>query len=42
MHDKDLAAVHVLELQLGIITSWKVGGLEWEEAGQLVLMHKYQ
>lgn len=41
-HDKDLAAVHALELRLGIITRWKVGGPEWEEAKRLVSMRKYQ
>jgi len=41
-HDKDLAAVHALELRLGIITRWVLGGPEWEEAGRLVSMRKYQ
>jgi hypothetical protein len=41
-HDKDLAAVHSLELRLGIIAHWVPGSPEWEEAGRLVSMQKYQ
>ena len=40
--NKDLAAVHTLELRLGIITHWVPGNPEWEEAGRLVSMQKYQ
>jgi hypothetical protein len=41
-HNKDLAAIHTLELRLGIITRWVLGGPECEEAGRLVAMRKYQ
>ena len=41
-HDKDMAAVHALELHLGIITHWVLGGSECEKAGRLVVMRKYQ
>jgi hypothetical protein len=41
-HDKDLATVHALELQLGITMRWVPGSPEWEEAGRLVSMRKYQ
>lgn len=41
-HDKDMAAVHALELRLGIVTRWVLGGSECEEAGRLVAMRKYQ
>lgn len=41
-HDKDLAAVHALELRLGVVTRWALGGPECIEAGRLVSMRKYQ
>ena len=41
-HEKDLAVVHTLEVQLGITDRWALGGLECEEAAKLVSMHKYQ
>jgi hypothetical protein len=41
-HDKDLAAVHALELRLGISTRWVLGGPESEDARKLVSRRKYQ
>ena len=41
-HNKDITAVHALELHLGIITHWVLGGSECEKAGRLVVMCKYQ
>jgi hypothetical protein len=38
-HDKNLAAVHVLEQWLSVVTCW---GPEWEETGRLVSMCRYQ
>lgn len=40
--DKDLKAVQVLEGKLGIQDRWVAGSPEWEEAGRLVAMRKYQ
>jgi hypothetical protein len=40
-HDKDLVIVHALEVRLGI-TRWVLGSPEYEEAGRLVAMRKYQ
>lgn len=41
-HEKDLAAVHALEVRLGITNRWDLGGPECEEAAKLVSMRKYQ
>jgi hypothetical protein len=41
-HKKDLVAIHALELRLGIITRWALGGPECNEAGRLVAMRRYQ
>lgn len=41
-HDKDLAVVHALELRLGGVSRWAVGSVEFEQAGKLVSMRKYQ
>ena len=41
-YNKDVDAIHVLEVQLGIIDCWVIGGPECEETVKLVSMHKYQ
>lgn len=41
-YNKDLDAVHVLEVQLGIVDCWVTGGPECEETAKLVSMSKYQ
>src|ERR1700683_5145386 len=41
-NEKDLAAVHALELWLGVITRWALGGPECKEAARLVSMRRYQ
>lgn len=41
-HDKDLNAVHALELQLGCTSRWVLGSPEFEEAAKMASMRKYQ
>lgn len=41
-HDKDLVVVQGLELRIGVVTRWVLGGPECEEAGRLVSMRRYQ
>lgn len=40
--DKDLKAVQVLEAKLGVQVRWVPESQEWQEAGRLVAMRKYQ
>ncbi|KII93196.1 hypothetical protein PLICRDRAFT_383096 [Plicaturopsis crispa FD-325 SS-3] len=41
-YEKDLKAVQVLELRLDIQARWMPTDLEWQNAGRLVAMRKYQ
>lgn len=41
-HERDLKAVQALELKLGIVHRWTPESAEWQEAGRLVAMRKYQ
>ena len=41
-HDKDLKAVQALELRLGIDQRWQPQGVEWQNVGIMVVMHKYK
>lgn len=41
-HDKNTDLVHGLEIQLGIVHRWIIGGPECEETAKLVSMCKYQ
>lgn len=41
-HDRDLRAVQALELKLEIPRHWTSEDAEWQEAGRLVAMCKYQ
>lgn len=41
-HAKDLNAVQALELKLGIQQRWQPGSTEWQNAGRLVAMRRYQ
>lgn len=41
-HDRDLRAVQALELKLEIPRRWTSEDAEWQEAGRLVAMRKYQ
>ena len=41
-HDKDLKAVQALELKLRIEQRWQPQSAEWQNAGKLVAMRKYQ
>ena len=40
--NKDLDVVHALEVQLGIVNCWVIGGPKCIETAKLVAMHKYQ
>jgi hypothetical protein len=41
-HEKDLKAVQALELKLKIEHRWQPQSTEWQNAGKLVTMRKYQ
>ena len=41
-HKKDLKAVQALELKLEIEHRWQPQSTEWQNAGKLVAMRKYQ
>jgi Kyakuja-Dileera-Zisupton transposase len=41
-HEKALQAVHALELKLKITERWQPESAEWQNAGKLVAMRKYQ
>jgi hypothetical protein len=41
-YEKDLKAAQALELKLGIGQRWRPQSTEWQSAGKLVAMRKYQ
>jgi hypothetical protein len=41
-YEKDLKTVQVLEVKLGIMQRWQSNSLEWQNAGKMVAMRKYQ
>jgi hypothetical protein len=41
-HEKYLKAVQALEVKLGIMQRWQADSPEWENAGRMVAMRKYQ
>jgi hypothetical protein len=41
-HEKDLKAVQALKLKLGVEQRWQPQSTEWQSAGKLVAMRKYQ
>jgi hypothetical protein len=40
--DRDLLVVHDLERKLNLAHRWQVGSPDWEAAGKLVCMRRYQ
>ena len=41
-YEKDLRVVQDLEIRLGIVDRWEPGTPEWQRAGELVSMRRYQ
>ena len=41
-YEKDLKAVQALEVKLGIMQRWQPDSPEWQNAGRMVAMQKYQ
>lgn len=41
-HDKDLRAVQLMEMKMGIVARWAPDSLEWKAAAEKVSMRQYQ
>jgi hypothetical protein len=41
-YEKDLRVVQELETRLGVVKRWDLGSPEWQRAGELVAMRRYQ